>query len=150
MAGSSCTAITLFIASILLLVRPNSTRVQVDLHVDESFAIAERQVLSVPSHLSAPATPRLGKIQFPRALGTEESNLATGRNFESGISLVTGAEGQVRGEVSLPESILPAQTRVLLENRSSCQYWMALKGLEVDSSEPQSFSPGIPTTCDRV
>lgn len=129
-------ACTLSIASILLFARPKSTRVQMDLHVDEmSFVLAGRQVLSEPLLLSALGISGLRRIQLPRARGTDESTLVSGRDFESGVALAAGAERQVRGEISLPELILPAHTPVLLKKTEPPgQYRMALHGEGVDLS----------------
>lgn len=129
-------ACTLLIASILLFARPKSTRVEMDLHVDEmSFVLANRQVLSEPLRLSALGISGLRRIHLPRARGTDESTLVSGRDFESGVALAAGAERQVRGAVSLPELILPAQTRVLLKKTEDPgQYRVALQGAGLDLS----------------
>jgi hypothetical protein len=129
-------ACTLLIASILLFARPKSTRVEMDLRVDEmSFVLANRQVLSQQLRLSALGASGLRRIQIPRARGTDASTLLSGQDFESGIALMAAAERQARGEVSLPELILPAQTRVLLKKTEAPgQYRMALQGAGLDLS----------------
>jgi hypothetical protein len=57
----------------------------------------------------------------------------SGHDFESGIALAVATEQQARGEVSLPEMILPAQTRVSLgKTELSGQYRLTLQGIGLD------------------
>jgi hypothetical protein len=97
------------------------------------FVLADRQVLSEQLRLSALGVSGLSGIQLPRARGSEAMTLVSGHDFESGIALEVAAEHQLRGEVSLPELILPAQTRVLLKKTEPPgQYRLTLQGAGLD------------------
>lgn len=109
-------ATTLFIVSILLFIRRQRTEIELDLQVDQvSFSLASRQVLSEQLSLSALGVSGLSRIQLPRGHDTEAATLVSGRDFNSSVELAVAADHTPRGEVSLPELILPAQTRVSLE-----------------------------------
>jgi hypothetical protein len=127
-------ASTLFIVSILLFARRQSTEIEMDLQVDQlGFSLANRQVLSEQLSLSALGVSGLSKIQFPRARDTEATTLASGRDFDSSVDLAVAVDHQLRGEVSLPELILPAQTRVSLEKSGApSQYRLTLQGAALD------------------
>lgn len=127
-------ASTLLIASILLFARRGSTEIELDLRVDQmGFVLPDRQVLSERLRLSALGVSGLSGIQLPRARGSQAMTLVSGHHFESGIALAVAAEHQLRGEVSLPELILPAQTRVLLKKTEPPgQYRLTLQGTGLD------------------
>jgi len=127
-------ACTLLIASVLLFARPKNTKVRMDLRVDQiGFSLHNRELLSEQLRLSALSVSGLKGIQLPRARGSDESRLASGRDFESGVTLVADSEHQMRGEVSLPELILPVQTHATLKkNDLPGQYRVSLQGADLD------------------
>jgi hypothetical protein len=127
-------ASTLIVASILLFARRESTDIELDLQVDEiGFVLPGRQILSEQLDLSALGVSGLSRVQLPRARGLEAMTLVSGHDFESGISLAVATKQQVKGEVSLPELIFPAQTRVSLEKAEpSAQYRLTLQGTGLD------------------
>ncbi len=129
-------AFTLTIASVLLFVRRESTEIELELRVDQlGFVLPDRQILSEQLGLSALGVVGLREIQLPRGRGSEAMTLAYGREFESGVELAATTENQIRGEVSMPELILPAQTRVLLTKADSPgQYRWSLEGKDLDLS----------------
>jgi hypothetical protein len=129
-------AFTLAIASILLFLRPKSTTVEMDLRVKEvSFVLSSRQVLSEQLRLSALGVSGLRRIQMPHARGLDESALVSGRDFDSSASFAVGREQQLEGQLSLPELILLAQTRVsLTKTEAPGQYRVALQGQGLDLS----------------
>ena len=104
---------TLVIVSILLFVRRRSTEIELDFHVTElGFVLPERQLLNEPLRLAALGISGLREIQLPRGRSSEAVTLTSGHEFESGMNLAVATENQSRGEVSLPELILPAETHV--------------------------------------
>ena len=127
-------ASTLLTASILLFARRDSAEIELDLWVDQvGFALPARQVLSDPLRLSALGVSGLNKIQLPRARSSDARTLSSGQHFESGIALAVAAENQLQGEVSLPNFILPAQTRVWLKKTEPPrQYRLTLQGTGLD------------------
>jgi hypothetical protein len=127
-------ASTLLIASILLFARRESTEIELDLVVDQmGFVLPGRQVLSEHLRLSALGVSGLSRVQLPRARGSDAMTFVSGHDFESGIALAVATEQQARGEVSLPEMILPAQTRVSLgKTELSGQYRLTLQGIGLD------------------
>ncbi len=129
-------ATTLIIASILLFVRRESTEIELNLRVNQmGFVLPQRQVLSEQLRLSALGVSGLREIQLPRSRGSEAMTLASGHEFESSAELAVAGENQIRGEISLPELILPAQTRVLLtKSESAGQYRCTLEGAGLDLS----------------
>jgi hypothetical protein len=141
-------ASTLFIASILLFARRGSTGIELDLQVDQmGFVLPARQLLSEQLDLSALAVSGLSRVQLPRASSSEATTLIAGHDFESGIALAVAAQKQEKGEISLPDLILPAQTRVSLgKTQSPGQYRLALEGsgldLRADVNGPVRVSPG--------
>jgi len=55
--------------------------------------------------------------------------LVSGQDFDSGVALSVGAEQQLQGQLSLPELVLPAHTRVLVrKTEARGQYRIALQG----------------------
>ena len=129
-------ATTLIIASVLLFVRRKSTEIELNLHVDQmGFTLPDRQVLSEQLRLSTLGVSGLREIQLPRSQGSDAMTLASGREFESSAELAVASENQIRGEISLPELILPAQTRVLLtKTESAGQYRCTLEGAGLNLS----------------
>jgi hypothetical protein len=129
-------ATTLIIASVLLFVRRESTEIELNLHLDQmGFVLPERQVLSEQLRLSALGVSGLREIQLPRSRGSDAMTLASGREFESSADLAVASENQIRGEISLPELILPAQTRVLFtKTESAGQYRCTLEGAGLNLS----------------
>ena len=127
-------ASTLFIASILLFARRESTEIAADLQVDKmGFLLPTRQMLSEQLSLSALGVSGLNRVQLPRARGSEATTLISGHDFESGIALMVAAEQQEKGEISLPDLILPAQTRVSLgKTELPRQYRLTLEGSGLD------------------
>jgi len=129
-------AATLIVASVLLFVRRESTEIELNLRVDQlGFILPDRQVLSEQLRLSALGVSGLREIQLPRSRGAEAITLASGHEFESSVELAVASENRIRGEVSLPELILPAQTRVLLtRTESTGQYRCTLEGAGLNLS----------------
>lgn len=127
-------AFTLVIVTILLFVRRRSTEIELDLHVTElGFVLPERQLLSEPLRLSALGVSGLREIQLPRGRSSEAMTLTSGHEFESGMNLAVATENQVHGEVSLPELILPTETRVSFKKTDlPGQYRWALQGTGFD------------------
>jgi hypothetical protein len=127
-------ACTLFIATILLFAHPKNTKLQMDLRVHQvSFSLPNRQVLSEQLRLTALGVSGLGGIQLPRARGSDELRLASGRDFETGVALTADAEPHLRGELSLAELILPVQTHVSLKKTElPGQYRVSLQGANLD------------------
>jgi len=147
-------AFTLAIASILLFLRPKSTTVEMDLRVNEvSFVLSSRQVLSEQLRLSALGVSGLRKIQMPRARGSNESALVSGRDFNSSASIAVGREQQSEGQLSLPELILLPQTRVsLTKTESPGQYRVALQGqgLELNANVSGPIRLGLAGGDERL
>jgi hypothetical protein len=127
-------ASTLVIVSILLFVRRRSTEIELDLHVTElGFVLPERQLLNEPLRLGALGISGLRAIQLPRGRSSEAATLTSGHDFESGINLAVAIENQSRGEVGLPELILPAGTHVSFKKTDlPGQYRWALEGTGFD------------------
>jgi hypothetical protein len=127
-------ASTLVIVSILLFVRRRSTEIELDLHVTElGFVLPERQLLNEPLRLGALGISGLRAIQLPRGRSSEAATLTSGHDFESGINLAVATENQSRGEVGLPELILPAGTHVSFKKTDlPGQYRWALEGTGFD------------------
>jgi hypothetical protein len=125
---------TLLIASILLFTGPRSTEIEMDLEVSQmGFVLPDRQVLNQDLRLSTLEVSGLSGIQIPRARGSDAMTLVSGRDFESGVALMTAEEDQIRGQINLPGLILPAQTRVSLEKVDAAgQYRMSLQGRGFD------------------
>jgi hypothetical protein len=125
---------TLFIVSILLFVRRRSTEIDLDLHVTElGFVLPERQLLTEPLRLATLGISGLREIELPRARSSEAVTLTSGHEFESGMNLAVATENQSRGEVSLAELILPAQTYVTFKKTDlPGQYRWALQGTGFD------------------
>jgi hypothetical protein len=127
-------AFTLVIVSILLFVRRSGTEIELDLHVTElGFVLPERQLLNEPLRLEAFGISELREIQLPRGRNSEAVTLTSGREFESGMNLAVATENQTRGEVGLPELILPAETHVSFKKTDlPGQYRWALQGTGFD------------------
>ncbi len=127
-------ACTLFIASILLFARREGTEIELDLQVDQmGFVLPVRQMLSEQLNLSTLGVSGLSRVQLPRARGSEATTLVSGHDFESGMALTVAAEQQEKGEISLPDLILPAQTRVSLgKTEPPGQYRLTLEGTGLD------------------
>jgi len=127
-------ASTLLIASILLFVRRESTEIELDLQVDQmGFVLPDRQVLSEAVRLSALGVSGVNRVQLPRARDSEAMALVSGRDFDSSIALAVAADHQLRGEISLPELILPAQTPVMLKKTEPRgQFRWTLQGTGLD------------------
>jgi hypothetical protein len=123
-------ASTLLIATILLFTGPRSTEIEMDLEVSQvGFVFPNRQVLNQDLPLSTLKVSGLSGIQIPRARGSDAMTLVSGRDFESGVALLTAADDQLRGQINLPGLILPAKTRVSLEKIDAPgQYRMSLQG----------------------
>ena len=121
---------TLIIVSVLLFVRRRNTEIELDLHVTElGFVLPERQLLNEPLRLAALGISGLRAIQLPRGRSSEAATLTSGHEFESGMNLAVATENQSRGEVSLPELILPAETYVSFKKTDlPGQYRWALQG----------------------
>ena len=126
--------LTLVIVSILLFVRRKSTEIELDLDVTElGFVLPERQLLNEPLRLAALGVSGLRAIELPRGRNSEAVNLTSGHEFESGMNLAVATENQSRGEVSLPELILPAKTFVSFKKTDlPGQYRWALHGTGFD------------------
>ena len=129
-----CFVCTLFVASILLFARRASTEIELDLQVDQmGFVLPVRQMLSEQLNLSALGVSGLSRVQLPRARGSQAATLISGHDFESGMALTVAAEQQEKGEISLPDLILPAQTRVSLgKTEPPGQYRLTLEGTGLD------------------
>jgi hypothetical protein len=125
---------TLVLVSILLFVRRRSTEIELDLHVTElGFVLPERQLLNEPLRLAALGILGLREIQLPRSRSSEAVTLTSGHDFESGINLTVATENQSRGEVGLPELIVPAETHVSFKKTDlPGQYRWALQGAGFD------------------
>jgi hypothetical protein len=125
---------TLVLVSILLFVRRRSTEIELDLHVTElGFVLPERQLLNEPLGLAALGISGLKEIQLPRGRSSEAATLTSGREFESGINFEVATENQSRGEVGLPELILPAGTHLSFKKTDlPGQYRWALQGTGFD------------------
>jgi hypothetical protein len=97
------------------------------------FVLPVRQMLSEQLNLSALGVSGLSRVQLPRARGSEATTLISGHDFESGIALTVAAEQQEKGEISLPDLILPTQTRVSLgKTEPPGQYRVTLEGTDLD------------------
>jgi len=127
-------AFTLVIVSILLFARRSGTEIELDLHVTElGFVLPERQLLNEPLRLESFGISELREIQLPRGRNSEAVTLTSGREFESGMNLAVATENQTRGEVGLPELILPAETHVSFKKTDlPGQYRWTLQGTGFD------------------
>jgi hypothetical protein len=127
-------AFTLVLVSILLFVRRRSTEIELDLRVTElGFVLPERQLLNEPLRLAALGISGLREIQLPRGRRSEAVTLTSGHEFESGMNLAVATENQSRGEVGLPELVLPSETHVSFKKTDlPGQYRWALQGTGFD------------------
>lgn len=126
--------VTLLIVSSLLFGRRSSTEIDLQGEVDElSFVVPTKELFSESLTVTALGVSGLTRVQVPRAQNQESRTLISSQSSGLDIMLATNVDSKTTGEMDLPELVLPAKTRLWLQNATlPRQYRLTLQGSGLD------------------